>query len=323
MYLTIICLFLVTIVLYLSFENFNLRGIVATEKKFDPNHENQQSLIEFLTQNKQRVEKDYSRSPGNFNASRYNVSGAIIGDTHAELSYQFPLIHGKVSQIKLELKPSTVSGLVDGFGVNSPYISGNSDGIQYVLPEKNTTEFDQFQTELKKGSWFINKQNKLSVDYKKLVQNHQVFCHEIAQHILRELQEHQLDSYFNRVQATLNFVQHIPYGLPCFDKNNFNYFGVALPPESFVLNYSDCDSKSIFFASILSHLVKSQNIVLVDCITSEPHMMVAVKGLNINTGRHVEFKGEDYLLLETTVPCVIGEWSWNNFELIEITNLVN
>lgn len=321
MYITIITLFLIVIILYLSFENLNLKLFSLTEKNIDPKNKNHHSIIEFLTQHTNRVEKDYTKPPGSFSGSRYNVTGSIVGNTHATMSYQFPLINSKVSNFKIDLKPQNVSTLVDGFGVNSPYVARTDEGIKYLIPDINSNDFHNFQNELHTGSWLITAENKLSVDYKKVVQNHQAFCAEISQHILKELQDHHSDTFYNRVQAVLNFVQHIPYGLPSFDKNNFNYFGVALPPESFVLNYSDCDSKSIFFASILSHLIQAHNIVLVDCITSEPHMMVAVKGLNIYTGQHVECDGESYLLLETTKPCVIGEWHWVNFDLNKIVKL--
>ena len=321
MYITIITLFLIGIILYLSTENLSLNSFSPLENKINPNNKNHHSIIEFLTQHKNRVEKDYTRAPGSFRGSRYNVTGSIVGNTHAAMSYQFPLINSKVSNFKTDLKPHDISILVDGFGVNNPNITRTEDGIQYVIPEINSDDFHNFQNELHTGSWFITTENRLSVDYKKVVLNHQGFCAEIADHILKELQNHRSDTYFNRVQAVLNFVQHIPYGLPSFDKNNFNYFGVTLPPESFVLNYSDCDSKSIFFASILSHLIQAQNIVLVDCITSEPHMMVAVKGLNIYTGQHVECDGDNFLLLETTTPCVIGENHWDYFELKKIVKL--
>jgi hypothetical protein len=321
MYLITITLFLIAVVFYLSLENINLINIKPKENNIDPHRKNNHSVIEFLTQHTQRVEKDYTIPPKSLSSSCYNVTGSIIDGSHAAMCYQFPLVNGKVSNLKIDLKPHNVSALVDQFGLNSPYVSRIEDGIRYVIPQSDTNEFNRFQTELSAGSWHIDEDGKLSVDYKKVVQNNQVFCTEISQHILKELQSHQSDTYFNRVQAVLNFVQHIPYGQPTFDKNNFNYLGLALPPESFVLNYSDCDSKSIFFASILSNLIQADNIVLVRCVTSEPHMMVAVKGLNINTGQHVECDGDNFLLLETTTPCVIGQNHWDYFELKKIVKL--
>lgn len=314
MYLIIYFLFIVLIIFYLLVgDSFTI--ISQTHKNSD------NEIILFLTQHTQRVEKDYTIPPEGLSKSRYNVKGTIINNSYASMQYPFPLIMGKVSNFKTSLKPHNVSALVDEFGVNSPYVSRTNDGIKYVIPENDPNEFDKFKTELSAGSWHIDEYGTLSVDYKKIIQNHQGFCVEISNHILKELKDLQADSYFNRVQAVLNFVQHIPYGQPTFDKNNFNYLGLALPPESFVLNYSDCDSKSIFFASILSNLIQSSNIVLVECFTTENHMMVAVKGLNIHTGEHVECDSDNFLLLETTTPCVIGNWHWDNFELKKIVKL--
>lgn len=322
MYLLLIVFYLLIILAYLAFDNFSLNSINSVEKIISKEPTNNHTIIEFLTQYIQRVEKDYNIPPKGLSTSRYNVTGSIINDTHAAMSYQFPLVKGKVSNIKIDLKPQSVSALVDSFGLSSPYVSEIEGGINYAIPKADTDEFNQFQRELSAGNWIIE-DGELNVDYKNLVRIHQSFCSEISNHIVKELKDFKSDTYFNRVQAVLNFVQHIPYGQPLFNKNNFNFFGLALPPESFILNYSDCDSKSIFFASILSNLISHDNIVLVRCITAEPHMMVAVKGLNIFTGQHVECDGDDFLLLETTTPCVIGEKHWENFRLKKIIKLAN
>lgn len=321
MYFFVILLFLFGIIIYLSTDEINFSSLPYT--KNDVLQSDNYTLIEFLTKDLQRVKKNYSNSPQNFISSRYNVSGYIENNSHAILNYAFPLINRYVSNFKIQLKPLNISNLIDEYGVSSSYISSSGDGISYVIPEKNTPEYTNFQLELEKGKWYINHEEIPTVDYKKVTQINQDFCSEISSHIYSELQHNSSDSYYNRVQAVLNFVQHIPYGIPSFDTDTFTYFGVALPPESFVLNYSDCDSKSIFFASILLNLIDLQNIILVRCVTTENHMMVAVKGLNINAGKHVNFEGEEFLLLETTTPSVIGEWHWENFELKEIIKLAS
>jgi hypothetical protein len=223
--------------------------------------------------------------------------------------------------LKIDLKPFEVSKLVDSYGIDSSHIIKVGDDISFRIPPIDTDDYYSFKSDLESGSWYLDENSGISIDYKKLVQSHQGFCAEIAQHILNELKNHKCDSYFNRIQAVLNFVQHIPYGQPNFDKENFTYLGLALPPESFVLNYSDCDSKSIFFAAILFNIIQPNNIVLVKCITTGPHMMVAVKGINNSNGRYVQHEGERYLLIETTTPSVIGSWNWAHFELNDIVSL--
>jgi hypothetical protein len=276
-------------------------------------------LISFLTKDVKRVQKDYSKSPDKYSGSRYNVSGKVIDNTHAELEYLHPLVSGKISKFSANLHPKPFSEVVDVFGVNSNYILKTADSVRLQIPQH--LSISQLNQELEEGCWYIHSLEKFGVNYKKLVFHNQSFCNIFSEHIVNELQKHNADTYFNRVQATLNFVQHIPYGLPDFDKNNFNYFGLATPPESFALNYADCDSKSVFFASILINLIDSENIVLVSCQVPEHHMMVAVRGLNIVNGQSLEAFGENYLLMETTKPCVIGEWPWPSFQCDEVIQL--
>jgi hypothetical protein len=143
----------------------------------------------------------------------------------------------------------------------------------------------------------------------------------------RGLVSNNQDNYFNRVQASLNFVQFLPYGLPEFDTDEWYYFGISTPPESFILGYSDCDSKSVFFASILSQLIPIENIILVTCTVNSgneasngEHMMVAVSDLGIE-GESLTFKDKKYLLLETTRPMLIGQFDWTSFKANSIVNL--
>jgi hypothetical protein len=135
------------------------------------------------------------------------------------------------------------------------------------------------------------------------------------------------DSYLNRVQAALNFVQFIPYGRPDLDATGWYYHEIGVPPEVFIMGYGDCDSKSVFFASIIMNLIPVENIVLVECLvkssndnTNGAHMMVAVSDLGIS-GEFVNFNNMDYLLLETTQPIAIGQFDWTSFEATKIISL--
>lgn len=324
----IILIFILCVIIYLSADNF---GVLLNSKiVINPQpvpQENYTSVIEFLTKDLSRVVKNYSKPPEKLSSSRYNVSGSIVENTFAKMEYKFPLIHNRVSSFTCELFPVSVSKLVDSFGVSSPRIQNNGDGISYSVPTEEN-ELIQFINNLHEGCWYLNEENKVAINYPEIVSIQNEFAVPIAKQIENELKTHKLDTYFNRVQAALNFVQHIPYGLPEFDAREFKYFGIALPAESFVLNYSDCDSKSIFLASILSCLIQPENIVLVSCIVSGSdedaaghHMMVAIRGLGISHGKFVESDGERFLMIETTRPSVIGHWGWESFELKRIVKL--
>ena len=325
---TILILFALFIVIYLSTDNFG--GLLNPSTFINPQpviQENYTSVIEFLTKDLTRVVKDYSKEVKKLKTSRYNVTGSIVENSFAKMEYKFPLINNTVSSFSCDLYPANVSRLVDSFGVSSSRIENNAGGILYSVPTEEN-ELMQFMKNLHEGCWYLNEENKVAVNYAEIVSIQIEFSVPIAKQIENELKTHKLDTYFNRVQAALNFVQHIPYGLPEFSTREFKYWGIALPAESFVLNYSDCDSKSIFLASILSCLIQSENIVLVSCIVSNSnedsagnHMMVAIKGLGITQGKFVESDGERFLMIETTRPIVIGDWNWKSFELVKIIKL--
>jgi hypothetical protein len=285
------------------------------------------SPMRYLTSKTVRVAKNYEPPPAQWGTSRYNVQTAIVNEK-VNLVYQFPLIGKEKSIFSTDLIPSTVSSIVDRFGVKSAFIENEPEGVLFRVP-LDPVERHQFESDLREGAWVINDHGDVEVEYAKLLWDSRELVKPIAAHVVNELTRLGRDGYFNRVQAVLNFVQFIPYGQPNFDHQDFSYFGVSLPPESLVLNYSDCDSKSLLFATILSHLIDEKNIVLVLCnVTSkedkpERHMMVGVKGLGISGGRTVVFNRSDFLLLETTQPSAIGSWDWKTFDLESVIPMTN
>jgi hypothetical protein len=308
-YVVMLVFFMIGISLYLSSESWSSPSGIK-EDYVDNSFNSSLSLIAFLTQYKVRIQKDYERPAESLKSSFYNVKGKINED-HAHLHYQFPLVNGLKKTVNVNLYPQEISKIVDSFGFDSTL-------------DLNHQEFDKI---LYESSITYSKGNFLGVNYNAVISNTKDFSYPFSLQIIEELERMNIDTYFNRVQSALNFVQFLPYGVPNFDSNGFIYLGLALPPESFVLNYSDCDSKSVFFASILSNIIDIRNVILVTCLVSnllEPaefHMMVGVRGLHLSHGKHIHFENEDYLLLETTAPSKIGDWPWDSFELIEINRI--
>jgi hypothetical protein len=321
----ILVLFACSIIIYLTFDGVERLNISFRQPPTSA-YANF-TLIDFLTQYKKRVVKDYSKKPKNSTTSHYNITGKIIQNEHVEIVYNFPLINRMVSKFSCRLNPAHVSRLVDTFGVSSPSFENQEDSISIAIPPAGSPDFHTFKSELEAGSLEISDEGSVTVNYLKVIENHKSLGQAIANHILDELKANSFDNYFNRIQAALNFVQHIPYGIPDFDARQFIYLGLALPAEAFVLNYADCDSKSVLFATIICNLIDADNIVLVKCTVAnsnaapENHMMVAVKGLNITYGQHIQYEQDSYLLMETTLPAVIGEWSWERFELEKVIKL--
>jgi hypothetical protein len=101
-----------------------------------------------------------------------------------------------------------------------------------------------------------------------------------------------------------------------------------VPPETFILGYGDCDSKSIFYASILANLIPLENILLIGCLvksqnekTNGAHMMTAISNLGLS-GESVNYNQQDYLLIETTQPIEIGQSGWESITIETIYNLI-
>lgn len=312
----IIALFIFLCITYLS-------GFFDSYIKLDKSYkiDNDLSLIEFLTQHKTKT-KNYRRIPEGFSSYNKSLVGKKINEK-AIFRYEYPLVHNQTGVCEITLYPNDVSQQVDFYGLQNYLIEKTGNG--YSLNTSNSES--EFVRNMNKDGWYFNSFSDAGVDYKYLVLKYAEFSNLIAQQIFSDLAKNGNDSYFNRVQAALNFVQFIPYGCPNLDTNDWYYHELGVPPETLILGYGDCDSKSVFFASILVNLIPIQNIVLVTCLvksqndkTNGAHMMAAVSNLGIS-GESVIFENNEYLLLEITQPTVIGAFDWNSFKATSIIGL--
>jgi len=322
MYFFIILILCVTLAAYL---NNALYLSSAGYFENDSVDMNAVSAMRFLTRQTTRVKKNYENPPNGYKPSLFNTQSVVRKD-RVQLTYPFPLVGKEKSILNIDFEPTSVSMVVDRFGVQSSLIERTKDGVQFLLRPESKQHI-QFLSELREGSWMLTDDGQVEVDYLKLVEDSHGLSKPIALHIAKELKRIGKDDYYNRVQATLNFVQFLPYGQPDFDIDDFFFLGVSLIQESLVLNYSDCDSKSLLFATVLSHLIDPQNMVFVVCDVGEEdgelerHMMVGVKGLENIEGCSVNYQGSEFLLLETTSPSEIGSWDWAIYAMHSIIPL--
>ena len=321
MHLSIIILFIIFCIVYLCgfFDGYkrtsaNVFEVLQTEKNL--------SVIEHLTQHKDRT-KSYATPPqARTNFSR-NVS-SYIQDNVGKCSYEFPLLGRKTSVYSCSLFPQEVSGFVNKYGVQQQYVSRVDEN---TITVNQSVSVNTLTKALNRDGWYFRDLTNWGLDYANIVHHNSPFSFSIAQHIYTELVKHKEDTLLNRVQAALNFVQFIPYGRPNFDTAEWYYHELAIPAESFVLGYADCDSKSIFLATILMHLIPKQDIVLVECKvrssdekTNGAHMMVAVSGLGI-VGEGFDHNQKRFILLETTAPVVMGKSDWAELNIHNIIPL--
>ena len=312
-----IYLYILTLVLTVFFLNtgfaYGNNGNIAQQT------EQNLLLIEYLAQYSEKP-KNYRRDPKEPLFNGYILKGS---KNHDEVMYEynFPLLDKKESTLKLTFYPVNFSASIGEFGVhNSCFAREDSDSYSIKSNDES-----YLLTNMNKDGFFYRKQGDTStfgVDYNYLVNLSSEIGAKIAMFLVQELQNQNCDSYVNRVRATLNFVQYIPYGQPDFDAGEYSYFEISLPHETIAISYADCDSKSILFASILKSLIKLENIVLVDCNSQGvAHMIVGVSNLPFS-GQWVDYNGKNYLLLETTTPISLeSHVQMTNYSEIRVTEL--
>lgn len=275
-------------------------------------------VIEFLTQYKV-LSKKYGNPPEKYEDYNCFVRARIVDDI-AMLNYDFPILGRSIASLHLNLYPYHVSAQVDSFGMPMRYIDVSKVGFS-LKPGFRLQE-------LLKNSrgWTINN-SVTEVSYSFLVNQFDTLSAKVAYDIYCHLLRLESDSYDNRVQAVLNFVQFLPYGIPNFDTDDWYYHELSLPPESFVLSYGDCDSKSLLFASIMKHLIPKRNIIIIVCkvkafgdMDYTAHAMIGVSGLSFS-GESVSINNVNFLILETTAPSHIGEKSWEKIIVVSVHEL--
>ena len=287
-------------------------------KKNEITHESSLMIVEHLTQYASK-KKNYRITPENYQSHGYKVSGKIVGND-AYLDYTFPLIFNNESNFSIKLNAYNVSTVISQFGCEmSCFEATNKD--QVLLKVDN---INHLKEKMNKDGFYFHSLDKdgFGINYKHVIQISTDLTSQIASFLLNELNRHNKDSYENRIQAALNFVQFIPYGVPYFDSETHSYMGLATPHESLAISYSDCDSKSTLFAGILHHLIAPENIILVSCLIEEgAHMITGVAGLNY-PGQYYNYNNKEFLLIETTVPIPLESQPSNKFKEINIIPII-
>jgi hypothetical protein len=282
------------------------------------------SLIQFLTKDI-RCTKNYCLMPRSYQYFDRPLAGVRVND-EVHIQYEFPLIGGYLHLIDLIFEPVTTSRDVDVFGLPSTVVVKDRGGESISL--NNAKGESELRSILVSGGWYLDEKGIFGIDFSRIAKVFTSLGSRISNSILKKLQEQGVDTYLNRIQAALNFVQFIPYGLPEFDTELWYYHGLSLPPESIVLGYADCDSKSLLMASILSGLIPLENFIMVECTVNSDndrthggHMMIGVSDLGIR-GEYIEHMGRSYMLLETTTPCVMGNKGWREIKILNCHKLV-
>lgn len=260
--------------------------------------------------------KNYRRQPENHQAFGYFVRGFPFGE-EAVLEYVFPIIYKHEARFRTQVHARNVSSAIGLFGAHESCVVKANES-QFRLA---TGDFGYLKQHMNREGFFFRSEPDLDwgMDYDHIIRISSDLTLRIAQFIVAELHKIRQDSYVTRVTAALSFVQFIPYGVPDFDHGEYSYMGLALPHESVIISYSDCDSKSCLFAGILSHLIQPGNVVLVSCEAEGGggHMLAAVAGLPFG-GQTVMHEGRSFMLLETTTPIPMEQQGGQSLTNIQI-----
>lgn len=302
-------------IIILSISVFILNSNISLALKKDENNlDNTMMVVEHLAQYASK-KKNYRFTPQNYQNHGYKITGKIVGND-AYLDYSFPLIYNNESNFTIKLNAYNVSSVINQFGCEmSCFETTSIDG--FVL---KTDDLKHLNEKMNQDGFYFQSFEKdgFGINYKHVIQISTDLTAQIASFLLNELNKLNKDSYENRIQAVLNFVQFIPYGVPHFDSETHSYMGLATPHESLAISYSDCDSKSTLFAGILHHLIAPENIILVSCVIEEgAHMITGVTGLNY-PGQYYNYNNKEFLLIETTAPIPLESQPSNKFKEINI-----
>jgi hypothetical protein len=149
----------------------------------------------------------------------------------------------------------------------------------------------------KNGFLYDPQKRFIEIDYKKIWRNNSPRLAGVAGLLTHEasLRRYDRRQYLGLV---LSLVQSMKYTIPPKKPKGRHTLGFYTPPEVAVYKKGDCDSKTLFFATIWKSK-KPKDLILVEV---PGHLFLGVRGLHASSKRQTVVKvgGIDYLLCETT-----------------------
>lgn len=167
---------------------------------------------------------------------------------------------------------------------------------RFVLTEENL----QRNKEILQNGLFKNINNKLELDYDAVVSFYKPYCKDIATSLIEILDRIDMDNTLNRIEIAMKFIQDIPYAIPRKNRKIYKN-GCLAPLEVLIEGYGDCDSKTLLFASILCHMIPSENILFVK---GDNHVLTAVHLSEkiLKKADYFKYNQKKYYICETAGP---------------------
>lgn len=226
----------------------------------------------------------------NIEKNQHVVYEIETDDDNYEVHYTFLDPFNRLQTYNLTIPTESTHKMINKFGIP-----------RWLFEPYEDTEYNRMIRilELEKGLFKLN-ENTIVVDKSAVIDFYGLsFCKPIAEMIVASLNEYGLDSRYNRIEFAMRFVQDIPYGIPQYEDRYQHYGGVNIIPRLLITGFGDCDSKVLLFAGIMTYLIPSDDFIF---LNQPKHVLSSIKGYPETGQTFIRYKGDKYLLAETSGP---------------------
>ena len=213
----------------------------------------------------------------------------IVGKDYV-IEYLFKDHFNDIHDISFRFDKQTIDHIISQFGI--PY----SMFDRYEVNDENLRKHKR----ILKDGLFKQTDNKLELDYDAVVSFYKPYCKVIADELIRLLKIQNKDNTLNRIEMAMKFIQDIPYAIPRKNRKIYKN-GCLAPLEVLVKGYGDCDSKTLLFASILTHMIDSDRIIF---IKGDKHVLTAIHydEKTLRKSDFFRYNGKKHYICETAGP---------------------
>ncbi len=217
-----------------------------------------------------------------YNKSAHVKANVEVSSDAYTIHFTFKDHKNHLRECNMQLPKSITDRKIHEFGLPGDFFKP-----YYDTPEVRA----QREQSMKDGMWSIHGKYARP-DLNLMMAKYKNFGKPIAGFIEQELGAGA--SLRSKIDFALKFCQDIPYAQPPEEFNGKKCGGIFPPPQSLVNMFSDCDSKSILMACIVTHF---QNHDLI-YIHVPGHLLMGYRGVPGPYDHSISYKNHDYLFME-------------------------
>ncbi len=143
---------------------------------------------------------------------------------------------------------------------------------------------------------FDMENNQIGPDLNKMINFYRPFLEPVSQLVADALGSD--NSWRDKAELVIKFVQDIPYGVPPDNQDNRYTAGIFPPPQVFVNMFGDCDSKVVLYAALLSYFDNYDVLILKE----SGHVLSGIRGIPKPYDKYYEYRNNQYIEAETAGP---------------------